>query len=186
MSSSSSLSSSSKSSLSSSWSHHVQYSPVDAQVRHHALHFTLVKDIINIITSITTVIIMIIKLIIIIIIAFKGAVCEFLLSTHCAANTSPTHMLKWPGRSHVQITCNTLSAYHMQLVVLRATWYEGTAQLLSLNRIYLSFISLPEPLTDYHHYHHCHHQAWKLAADPRISVGKKKMSTPKNKMVRSN
>ena len=51
--------------------------------------------------------------------------------THSAAN-SPTHTLKWPRRNRVQITCNTSSAYHVQHVVLRATWYEGTAQLLSL------------------------------------------------------
>ena len=45
---------------------------------------------------------------------------------------SPTRTLKWPGRNRVQITCNTPSAYHVQHVVLRATRYEGTAQLLSL------------------------------------------------------
>ena len=44
----------------------------------------------------------------------------------------PTRTLKWTGRNRVQITCNTSSAYHVQHVVLRATWYEGTAQLLSL------------------------------------------------------
>ena len=48
---------------------------------------------------------------------------------------SLTRMLKWPGCNHVQITCNTLSAYHMQHVVLCATWYEGTAQLLSLTEL---------------------------------------------------
>ena len=45
---------------------------------------------------------------------------------------SPTRTLEWPGRNRVQITCNTSSAYHVQRVVLRATWYEGTALLLSL------------------------------------------------------
>ena len=35
----------------------------------------------------------------------------------------------------MQITCNTSSAYHVQHVVLRATWYEGTAQLLSLTEV---------------------------------------------------
>ena len=61
---------------------------------------------------------------------------------------SPTRTLKSPGRNRVQITCNTSSANHVQHVVLRATWYEGTARLLrqSLNRIYLSFILLAEPL----------------------------------------
>ena len=28
---------------------------------------------------------------------------------------SPTGTLKWPGRNRVQITCNTLSAYHVQV-----------------------------------------------------------------------
>ena len=41
----------------------------------------------------------------------------------------PTPTLKWPERSHMQITCNTSSTFH---VALRATWYEVTAQLLSL------------------------------------------------------
>ena len=48
---------------------------------------------------------------------------------------SPTCTLKRPRRSRVQITCNTSSAYHVQHVVLRATWYEGTAQLLSLTEL---------------------------------------------------
>ena len=48
---------------------------------------------------------------------------------------SPTRTLKWPGRNRVQITCNTSSAHHVQHVVLCATWYEGTAQLLSLTEL---------------------------------------------------
>ena len=44
----------------------------------------------------------------------------------------PTRTLKWSGRSRVQITCNTSSVYSVQHVMLCATWYEGTAQLLSL------------------------------------------------------
>ena len=48
---------------------------------------------------------------------------------------SPTCTLKWPGSNRVQITCNTSSAYHVQHVVLRATWYKGTAQLLSLTEL---------------------------------------------------
>ena len=47
----------------------------------------------------------------------------------------PTRTLKWPRRNRVQITWNTSSAYHVQHVVLRATWYEGTAQLLSLTEL---------------------------------------------------
>ena len=47
---------------------------------------------------------------------------------------SPTRTLKWPGCGRVQITCNTSSAYHVQNVI-RVTWYEGTAQLLSLTEL---------------------------------------------------
>ena len=32
----------------------------------------------------------------------------------------------------MQIMCDTSSVYHVQHVVLRATWYEGRAHLLSL------------------------------------------------------
>ena len=44
---------------------------------------------------------------------------------------SRTRTLKWSGRNCVQITCNTLSACHVQHV-LRAMWYKGMVQLLSL------------------------------------------------------
>ena len=71
----------------------------------------------------------VVVIVIVIIIAFKGTIRDFLQSPHCAVNRLPTCMLKWPRRNRAKITCNTLSAYHMQHVVLRATWYEGTAQL---------------------------------------------------------
>ena len=58
----------------------------------------------------------------------------FAISSQCC-ELSPTRTLKWPRRNRVQITCNTSSAYHVQHVVLRATWYEGTAQLLSLTEL---------------------------------------------------
>ena len=45
---------------------------------------------------------------------------------------SPTRTLKWPVRSRVEIACNTSSAYYVPHSVIRATWYEGTAQLFSL------------------------------------------------------
>ena len=66
-----------------------------------------------------------------IIITFKGAVRDFLQSP-LHREPSPTRTLKWPECSHVQITYNTSSIYHVQHVVLRASWYEGTAQLLHL------------------------------------------------------
>ena len=50
-------------------------------------------------------------------------------SLRCAQSSART---LWPGHNRVQITCNTSSAHHVQHVVLRATWYEGTAQLLTL------------------------------------------------------
>ena len=89
-------------------------------------------------------------IIIIIIIAFKGAIRNFLQSLHSAANCL---------NMNAQVARAQLCANHVQhikrlsraIVMLRATWYEGTAQLLSLswNRIYLSFISLAEPLNQW-------------------------------------
>ena len=49
--------------------------------------------------------------------------------------------IKWPGLNRVQITCNTSSAYHVHHV-LRATWYEGTAQPLSLTELKSPVFSL--------------------------------------------
>ena len=61
----------------------------------------------------------------------KGAIRDCLQSSSLRREPPPTRTLKRPGRNRVQITCNTSSAYRVQHVVLRATWYEGTAQLLS-------------------------------------------------------
>ena len=87
---------------------------------------------------------------IIIIIALKGAIQDFLQSPHCAANRLQHVRSSGSGANRAQITCNTSSAYHMQHVVLRATWYEGTAQPLSLTEftLRLRFILLAEPLTN--------------------------------------
>ena len=74
-------------------------------------------------------ILLIVIMIAIIIITFKGTI-RFLTISLLHRELSPTRMLKWPGRYHVQITCNTSSTYHMQHVDLRATWYDRTAQLL--------------------------------------------------------
>ena len=65
-----------------------------------------------------------------IIIAFKGAIQDFLQSPYCAANGLQHICSSGPGA----IMCITSSAYHVQLVVLCATRYEGTAQLLSLTQ----------------------------------------------------
>ena len=59
--------------------------------------------------------------------------------------------LRWPGHNRVQITCNTLSAYHVQHVVLHAMWYKGTALLRSLTELkshLFELILLAESLTD--------------------------------------
>ena len=55
------------------------------------------------------IIIIIIIIIIIVIIAFKGAISSL------RREPSPTRTLKWPVRNRVQITCNTSSAYHVQV-----------------------------------------------------------------------
>ena len=78
-------------------------------------------------------VIIIMIIIIMIVIALKGTIRDILQSLRC--EPSPTSTLKWPGRDCVQIMCKTLSAYHMQHVVIRATWYEETAQLLSLTEL---------------------------------------------------
>ena len=70
--------------------------------------------------------------IIIIIISFKS---NFFTIFSLRREPSLTRTLKWPGCNRVQITCNTFSAYHVQHVVIRATWYEGTAQLLNLTEL---------------------------------------------------
>ena len=56
---------------------------------------------------------------------------------------SPTRSLKWPGCNRVQISCNTSSAYHMQHLMLRATWYEGTTQLSYMLQVLWVFCVCP-------------------------------------------
>ena len=65
----------------------------------------------------------------------KGNSRFFFTISSLRSELSPTRMLKWHWRNRVQITCNISSACHVQHVVLRATWYEGTAQLLSLTEL---------------------------------------------------
>ena len=68
---------------------------------------------------------------IIIIIALKGAIWDFFTVSSLHLELSPTCTLKWPEWNRVQIICNTSSAYYVQHVMLRSTWYKGTAQPLS-------------------------------------------------------
>ena len=70
-----------------------------------------------------------------IMIAFVGAIRDFFTIFSLRREPSPTHTLKPPGRNRVKITCNTSITYHVQHVVLRATWYEGTAVVLSLTKL---------------------------------------------------
>ena len=55
----------------------------------------------------------------------------------------------WPGRNGVQVTCNTSSAYHVQVSCYLPLGTKGQLSYSvwqSWNRIYLSFILLAEPL----------------------------------------
>ena len=79
---------------------------------------------------------------IIIIIVFKGATRDFLQSPHCSANRLQHVRSSGPGA----IVCKSRTTHRALITcnMLCATWYEGTAQLLS---IYLSFILLAEPIS---------------------------------------
>ena len=70
-----------------------------------------------------------------IIIEFQRCSSRYFTISSLPREPSPTRTLKWPGHNHVQITCNTSSAYHVHHVVLRATWYVGTAHLLILTEL---------------------------------------------------
>ena len=72
--------------------------------------------------------------IIIIIIAFKGTIRHFLQSPHSAANCLQHERSSGPGRNRVQITCNTSSAYHVQVSCYGPLGTKGQ----------LSYLSLPE------------------------------------------
>ena len=78
---------------------------------------------------------MMIAIIIYILNCFQRRYSRFCTISSLRREPSPTRTFKWPGRNFMHITCNTSSVYHMQHVVLRATWYEGTAQLLSLTEL---------------------------------------------------
>ena len=54
---------------------------------------------------------------------------RFIYNLLIAPRTVSNTRSSGPG---AQITCNTSRVYHVQHVVLRATWYEGAAQLFSL------------------------------------------------------
>ena len=72
--------------------------------------------------------------VIVIVITFKGTIPDF-FTIFILHRELLAYTLKLPWQNHVLITYNTSSAYHVQHVVLRATKYEGTAQLLSLTEL---------------------------------------------------
>ena len=90
-------------------------------------------------------------IIIIIIIAFKGAIRDFLQSPHSAANCfqhARSRAQAQPCANHVQHNERLSRAS----VILRATWYEGTAQLISLTELkshLFEFILLAESLNQW-------------------------------------
>ena len=51
---------------------------------------------------------------------------------------SPTHTLKWPRHNRVNITCNTTSAYHVQLIVCHLVRSDSSA--IKSDRVEISFI----------------------------------------------
>ena len=72
---------------------------------------------------------MMMMMMMIIIITFKGAFRDFLQSPHCAANC--LHHVQGAVVRKSRATLLALTTGNMP----RATWYEGTAQLLSLTEL---------------------------------------------------
>ena len=75
-----------------------------------------------------------------IMITFKGTNRDFpppppFPSSSLRHELFPARALTWPGRNHVQITCNTSSGYHVRHVVLRASWHEGTSKAVQFDKV---------------------------------------------------
>ena len=75
---------------------------------------------------------------------------RFLTIASLRRKLSPTRTLKRPGRSRVQITCNTQSAHYMQHVVCHLARKDSSS--IKFDRVeiafHLSFILSAEPLTN--------------------------------------
>ena len=69
----------------------------------------------RVVVAVVVVVVVVVVVIIIIIIAFKGANSRFFTVSSQRRELSPTRTLKWPGCKRVQMTCNTSSAYHVQM-----------------------------------------------------------------------
>ena len=90
-------------------------------------------------------------------IAFKGAGGDFLKISSLRRELSPTCTLKWPRRYCVQITCNTLSAYHVQRVMCHFVRRDSSAikfyrveiagTAVRLQRLSWPFLPKPQQLT---------------------------------------
>ena len=75
---------------------------------------------------------------------------RFLTISSLHRKLSPTRTLKWPGHSHVQITCNTSSVFHMQHVMYPEVRRDSSA--IKFDRVeiafffFFAFVLLAEPL----------------------------------------
>ena len=78
---------------------------------------------------------LILLLLLLLIIAFKGAIQDFLQSPHSAANCFQHVRSSGPGATVCKSRATHRALITCKHVVLRATWDEGTAQLLSLTEV---------------------------------------------------
>ena len=80
------------------------------------------------------------------VIASKGAIRDFYNLPRCAANC--LQHVRSSGQS--AIVCESRATHHALITcnMSCATWFEGTAQLLSLNHLYFSLVYCLKPLTD--------------------------------------
>ena len=89
----------------------------------------------------------IIIVVVIIIIALKGVIFT---TSSLLSEMSATRMLKWPGCSCVQITCNTSSAYHVQPAL--CCLVQRDSSVVKFDRVEIAFILSVvywlKPLTD--------------------------------------
>ena len=69
--------------------------------------------------------------------ALKGAIRRF---SSLRRELSPTRKLKWPGCNHVQITCFTSGAHHVQYVVYHVVRRDSSA--IMSDRVEIAFIVL--------------------------------------------
>ena len=66
------------------------------------------------------------------------AIRDFFTISSLSRELSPTRTLKWPGRSRVQITCNTSGASHVQRVVCHVVRRDSST--IKFDRVDITFI----------------------------------------------